>query len=57
MAFEVVARTAPRDADATEAWRRALIAEMRAWADSHGGQAPTYRDWHRASAAPPRRPV
>jgi hypothetical protein len=49
--FEVVARTAPRDVDAMDAWRQALVSEIRAWADSHGGEPPREMDWHRAHAA------
>jgi hypothetical protein len=50
MGFEVVARTAPRDVDAIETWREALVSEMRAWADSHGGEPPKVMDWNRAYA-------
>jgi hypothetical protein len=52
MGFEVVPRTAPRDLDEMEAWRAALISEIRAWATSHGGEPPreleyltVYLDW------------
>ena len=48
--FEVVARTAPRDVDAIEAWRQALVSEVRAWADAHGGEPPRVMDWNRAYA-------
>jgi DNA-directed RNA polymerase subunit RPC12/RpoP len=51
MAFEVVARTAPRDADAMQAWRTVLISEIRTWAASHGGEPPREMDWSRAHAA------
>ena len=50
MGFEVVARTAPRDVDAIEAWREALVSELRAWADAHGGEPPRVMDWNRAYA-------
>jgi hypothetical protein len=50
MLFEVVARTALRDVDAIEAWRQALVSELRAWAHSQGGEAPREMDWHRAHA-------
>jgi hypothetical protein len=42
--------TAPRDVDAMEAWRQALAAEMRAWANAHGGEPPRAMDWNRAYA-------
>jgi hypothetical protein len=48
--FEVVARTAPRDVDAIEAGRQALVSEIRAWTQSHGGEPPRVVDWHRAHA-------
>ena len=50
MGFEVIARTAPQDVDAIEAWRPALISEIRAWADPHGGEPPRVMDWDRAYA-------
>jgi Homing endonuclease associated repeat len=50
MGFEDVARTAPRDVDAFEAWREALVSEIRAWADAHGGEPPRVMDWNRVYA-------
>src|SRR4051812_16252779 len=49
MPFEVVERTAPQDLGAFEAWRRALVSEIRAWAQAHG-EPPRWSDWTRAYA-------
>jgi hypothetical protein len=51
MGFEIVARSAPRDVDAFEAWRRVLISEIRAWTAAHGGEPPREMDWSLAHAA------
>jgi hypothetical protein len=45
MGTEVVRRTAPRSVDAIEAWRQALLSEIRMWADAHGGEPPREMDW------------
>lgn len=50
MPFEEVPRAAPRDRDAFEAWRAVLLSELRAWASSHGGDAPRAVDWNRGYA-------